>query len=113
VPPVLSGVIFSRISRLPRTTRDLLEAGAVAGETFHLDDLGLPETTDDQALLAALMPAIDAGVLTELDAETERFGFAHSVHRRVILGQLPTRRLRELHLRVVTALERQGDVEPG
>lgn len=113
VPPVLAGVVFSRFSRLPQATRELLEAGAVAGETFRLDDLGLTEAADDQTLLAALMPAIDAGVLTELDVETENLGFAHSVHRRVILDQVPTRRLRELHLRVATALERRDGTEPG
>ena len=102
----VSDVIDQRTARLPEETRRALAAAAVIGREIPLATLAaVLELTPAQSL-AALEPAIDAGLLVA--AKPDRFAFANSLYRSAIYRATPLATRGALHLGVARFLEPQG-----
>jgi len=110
IPPNLQGVIASRIDRLPRDERRLLQVAAAIGPKMALATLGgaaaLPEH-----LLRLHLAALDAAeLLIEVHAASEpSYRFSHELVRQVTYeSMLELTRVR-LHTRVLATLESSDD----
>ncbi|MER7001625.1 BTAD domain-containing putative transcriptional regulator [Dactylosporangium sp. NPDC000555] len=108
VPESVRDVITRRLSRLPERTRRLLETAAVIGRDVDL--LLLEAATEDRAsgghelVMAALEPAVAAGVLLELPNGWD-YRFSHVLVRDTVYGGLSRLRRARLHRGVGEALE--------
>ncbi|MGI5238527.1 BTAD domain-containing putative transcriptional regulator [Dactylosporangium sp. CA-139066] len=108
VPESVRDVIGRRLSRLPEATRAMLETAAVIGRDVDL--LLLEAATEDRTagghelVMAALEPAVAAGVLLEVPDGWD-YRFSHALVRDAVYGGLSRLRRARLHRRVGEALE--------
>ena len=106
LPEGVREVIRRRLARLSERTHRVLIAAAVVGPTFAVpvlrlvDDAGEP---DD--LLDAIDEAVAARVVVELPGVGGQYGFAHSLVRQALYGELSAARRARLHRRVGEAIE--------
>lgn len=101
VPGSVLDAVTARVARVPESARDLLDTLAVIGGgtgPWLLDALGFRS--------AALDACGEAGMLLD---EGDAIAFRHELLRDVVYQQLSTPRRRELHARVLAALERRGE----
>ncbi|MEV6926741.1 BTAD domain-containing putative transcriptional regulator [Dactylosporangium sp. NPDC051485] len=108
VPESVRDVIERRLSRLPGRTRDLLATAAVLGRDVDL--LLLEAATENresgghERVMAALEPAVAAGVLLEVPDGWD-YRFSHALVRDAVYGGLSRLERARLHKRVGEALE--------
>jgi DNA-binding CsgD family transcriptional regulator len=101
LPESLRDLVLADVRRLPAKTQQVLEAAAVAGQRSGHALLAAATGLGDDALLAALRPAVSANVLVP---DADGYAFRHALIREAILGEvLPGGRTR-LHVRVAEAL---------
>jgi hypothetical protein len=104
LPSGVRGVIGQRLGGLPRRCQELLAMGAVIGREVELGTLALVAGETPEALLAALAPALDGGVL---DADPERpmfYRFSHPLVRESLYEELAPAVRADLHRRVGDSL---------
>ena len=102
-PQGIREVVSQRLSRLPRTTRALLDLAAVVGTEFELDSVrrAAPELLKR---VDSLKPAESAGIIEEIQAPAITYRFTHELVRRAIYDRLTGMTRAQLHLRVGKAL---------
>ncbi|MGN6564786.1 MAG: ATP-binding protein [Thermomicrobiales bacterium] len=111
VPALLGQVIAGRLRRLPPETVQLLGVAAVAGQEIALALWAAAAGTDEEALLAALEPALQARLVAETpDGAAVRF--AHALIREALYESLPPVRRRLLHRRAGEALTATPNPDP-
>jgi DNA-binding CsgD family transcriptional regulator/tetratricopeptide (TPR) repeat protein len=111
LPESLRDLVLADVRRLPADTQQVLEAPAVAGQRVGHALLAAATGLGDDALLAALRPAVSANVLVP---DADGYAFRHALIREAILGEvLPGARTR-LHARMAEALAADPSLaEPG
>jgi len=104
LPEGVRQVIGSRIARLSREDRRLLEAAAVLGDEFGrmFPVIARMLGTDVSALAETVEEAVSAGMLRE---DGESYRFAHALIRDAVLDELPLPRRQRLHLAAARATE--------
>jgi predicted ATPase/DNA-binding CsgD family transcriptional regulator len=107
-PESVREVAGQRIARLGEGTVDLLEAAAVAGPEFELEQVRRAAGLGEEELLAAFDEAVASGMVEELPSQRLGCRFTHELVRRALYDGLARGRRAELHLRVGEALERTG-----
>jgi DNA-binding SARP family transcriptional activator len=110
VPPSVVEVLRTRLSGLPRTTREVLELAAVAGREVTLDVLEAAGTPAEEAL-TALDSAMAVGLVVE-GAHPWSWRFAHALVQEVLVGDLSGLRRAGLHARLGAALEQRSAGAP-
>ena len=115
VPPGVQELLRQRLEPLPPPSRRVLEVAAVVGREFDLAPLASrARRAGPDALLDALAPALDAGIVREVTGALQRYAFTHALMRETVYSRLaPTARI-ALHAAVGAALEATGprdDVE--
>ncbi len=112
LPEGVREVVGRRLSMLPDTTQHLLTAASVIGARFDLHLLVIAAKSDDDAVLDALEPAINAQLITETGFG--RFQFAHALIRSTLHQELSTTRRARLHRAVAQAILQlnESDLEP-
>ncbi len=104
VPEGVRDVVGRRLDRLSGGANAVLTTGAVIGRSFGLDLLvDLLDESEDQ-ILDVLDEALRARLVEETGAG--EFRFAHALTRTVLAEELSATRLRRLHDRITTTLER-------
>lgn len=104
VPVGVRDVIRRRVARLPHDTLQLLAITAVIGREFDLEVL-FALSTDQDATLDQLEPALREGLVIQSREERSRYQFSHALVAETIYDQsTPVARAR-LHHRVGEALE--------
>jgi DNA-binding SARP family transcriptional activator len=103
VPPSVGEVLRTRLSRLPRSTRAVLELAALAGREVTLDLLEAAGTPAEEAL-GALDSAVAVGLVTEGGAPWS-WRFAHALVQEVLVGGMSALTRARLHARLGRALE--------
>jgi tetratricopeptide (TPR) repeat protein len=114
LPDGVREVIHRRLDPLPERTRALLDAAAVIGRAFDLRVLARMTDVDLSAVLDALGPAIDLGIVNGVPDALREARFAHALLQETLLGDLASQRRAELHLLAAEALEHvhAGAVDP-
>ena len=111
VPPTVQAVLAARIDRLPPDEKSLVQMASVIGKDVPSDLLqtiaDLPDDVFHQALahLRAAELLRQTGLVDDLE-----FTFKHALTHDVAYGSLLQERRREIHVRILEALEaRTGD----
>jgi transcriptional regulator with AAA-type ATPase domain/tetratricopeptide (TPR) repeat protein len=106
VPDTVQEVLLARINRLPDRERRLLQSAAVIGKNVSVDLLrGLAELSEE-ALGEALSLLRAGDFLYEGSTGSDvQYSFKHALTHEVAYGSLRLDRRRELHARIVEAIE--------
>jgi hypothetical protein len=110
VPAGVTGLIERRLVRLPGPTVPVLRVAAVLGLEIELTVLSRAAEETEIALVEALEPGIDAGLVVAGEPAAGRLAFAHSLVREAIVAGLPAAERERLHWRAGEAI---SAVHPG
>ena len=106
VPATVQAVLAARIDRLPLETKHLLQTAAVIGHEVPLALLQAIADCSEEALHRSLTQLQGAEFLYETRLFPEReYTFKHALTHEVAYSSLLQERRRELHARIVAALE--------
>jgi DNA-binding SARP family transcriptional activator len=106
VPPSVGEVLKTRLSRLPKATREVLELAAVAGREVTLDLLEAAGSPAEESL-AALDSAVAAGLVVE-GGTPWSWRFTHALVQEVLVAGLSALGRARLHARLGRALEQRA-----
>jgi len=110
IPASVQGVLAARIDRLPPARRTLLHVAAVIGKDVPFALLHAVAGLAEEALLAELAELRAGEFLYEIDLPTgTEYTFKHALTHAVAYESMLRRHRRELHARVLAALERGGE----
>jgi transcriptional regulator with AAA-type ATPase domain/tetratricopeptide (TPR) repeat protein len=106
VPDTVQGVLLSRIGRLPETEQALLQSAAVIGKDVPLPILAAVTALPEEPLAQALRHLSAAEFLYEVSSFPEvKYRFRHALTHEVAYESLRPERRRQLHARIVVAIE--------
>ncbi len=105
VPDTLEEVLRARINRLPDRERRLLQWAAAIGKTVPLEVLAALTGMGDDELRPLLNRLRAAEFLHEVGTEGH-YTFKHALTHEVAYGGIPPAERREIHARIVAAIER-------
>jgi transcriptional regulator with AAA-type ATPase domain/tetratricopeptide (TPR) repeat protein len=107
IPPTVQAVLAARIDRLAPEDRRLLQTASVVGKDVPVALLQAIAEADELAMRAGLARLQAAEFLYEVPLSREaEYTFKHALTHDVAYGELLTERRRELHARIVEAIER-------
>jgi hypothetical protein len=109
VPDAVSAVIQRRLAFLSETSVAMLQAAAVLGPEFTVDDVAAVVDARLDDVTDALEPAIRSGLLTEVHRQ---LGFGHDLIRQVVLDGMASGRRASLHLRAADVLAGRLSADP-
>ncbi len=101
IPPGVRFVVRRRVSRLPRSSQQLLSTAAVLGSPFRLDTLAAVVETTAASVLADLAPALDEGLLVESRGE---LAFSHALVGDALASEINAARRAAIHAGAAQAL---------
>jgi DNA-binding SARP family transcriptional activator len=104
VPAGVRDVVRRRLARLPESTIDLLQTGAVIGRDIDLTLLALAADRSFDGCLDDLEPAIVQRLLVMAPDQPMVLRFSHALVREVVVDGISSLRRARLHLRVADAL---------
>jgi predicted ATPase len=107
IPASVHAVLAARIDRLPAADKRLLQAAAVLGTEVPFSLLREIAEMSDADLRRSLAALVGAELLYEVSLLPEaEYAFKHVLTHDVTYGTLLQQRRRELHVRIVEAIER-------
>lgn len=108
LPDSVRAAVDARLARLSSQARQVLEAGAVLGETFDFDEVHTASGRQAMETVDGLDELVARQLLVEQppDGEPSRFQFQHAIVRGVVYRGLSTWRRRLLHRRAAEVLEK-------
>jgi class 3 adenylate cyclase/tetratricopeptide (TPR) repeat protein len=107
VPATVQAVLAARIDRLPQGEKSLLQAAAVIGKRVPFTILEAIAPEGDLRLRLAHLQAAEFLYETSLFPELE-YTFKHALTHEVAYTSLLQQRRRDLHARIVTAIEERS-----
>lgn len=111
IPSGVRDVVRRRLARLPATTLEMLQLGAVVGRDVELTVLTRAAESDPETCLDELEPAIVQRLLTAVAGQPSVVRFAHALVREVVLEDVSPLRRARFHLRVADAIESTGGAD--
>jgi predicted ATPase len=106
VPVTVQAVLAARIDRLPSADRALLQTAAVIGKDVSFARLRAVADLPEQLLRAGLTRLQGSEFLYETSLVPElEYAFKHALSQEVAYGAMLPERRRQVHLRIVDALE--------
>ena len=106
IPPTVQAVLAARIDRLAPEDKRLLQTASVIGKDVPFALLQAIAETDEPAVRAGLARLQAAEFLYEVQLSREaEYTFKHALTHEVTYGGLLQERRRELHARIVDAIE--------
>jgi tetratricopeptide (TPR) repeat protein len=107
VPDTVQAILSSRIDRLPAEQKQLLEIAAVIGQMFPFALLQTVADQPEDVLRRALGHLHSAELVYETHSSSDlEYTFKHALTHEVAYGSLLYERRRDLHARIVGAMER-------
>ncbi|HEV8531784.1 MAG TPA: sigma 54-interacting transcriptional regulator [Methylomirabilota bacterium] len=107
VPPTVEEMLAARLARLPSEERDLLDCAAVIGKDVPLPLLHAVTDLADLDVFSRMRQLQGAELLYETGSFPKvEYTFKHALTHEVTYRTIPPERRRDLHGRVVAALER-------
>jgi DNA-binding SARP family transcriptional activator/tetratricopeptide (TPR) repeat protein len=112
VPPTVAATVQERVDRLGAPARRVLEAAALAGDGFVLDEVQPATALSDWEALAGLERALQARVIVPAEGHDGGAGggyrFVHDLARAALEAQLGHERRRRVHARIAATLATRG-----
>ena len=106
VPDTVQGVLLSRIAQLPEVEQAVLRSAAVVGKDVSLPVLAAVADLPEETLGGALRRLSAAEFLYEITPAPEiKYRFRHALTHEVAYESLRPERRRQLHTRIVEAIE--------
>ena len=107
LPPTLRRTIETRLQRLNRTQRRILDYAAVIGGEFDFNLLRTASQDDEESLLTTLDELMDAALLIEpRSLNSPEFMIHHDRTTEVAYETIPSVRRKGMHLQVARAMEK-------
>lgn len=104
IPDTLQGLILTRVDRLPRPLRLLLQHASIVGRVFRLPMLELLGHPREE-LRSAMLELEDHGLIVpERTAPVEEFSFKHVLTQEAIYDAILRQTRRKLHLQLAEGL---------
>ncbi|TPG34215.1 BTAD domain-containing putative transcriptional regulator [Mycolicibacterium hodleri] len=107
VPEAVSGVIRQRMSRLPKPSRTVLYAAAVAGTEFLVARLAAAVDRSVAETAAALLPAQRAGLIVDVPRQPGSLRFSHGLVRDAVAAEITGVGRARLHADIARAHSRE------
>jgi hypothetical protein len=104
LPAGVTGLIQQRLARLPDRTVTVLRVAAVLGLEIDVAVLSRAAEDTEIAVVEALEPGLDAGLVVSGEPAADRLAFPHSLVREAIVADLPAAERERLHWRAGEAL---------
>ncbi|MHB8691338.1 MAG: ATP-binding protein [Solirubrobacteraceae bacterium] len=113
LPEAIRRTVAQRVGLVSDGCRELLATASVVGREFTLALVERASAVPDGGSLELIGEAIAAGLVEELSATAERYGFSHALVAETLYEVLAAGRRAELHSRVAHTLEGiyAGDLE--
>ena len=111
IPPGAQELLRRRLAPMPPASRRLLEAAAVVGREFDLGPLATIMAAPVADLVAALEPALRAGLVRAVPDVLRRYTFTHALMRETLYDDLASGARMQLHAAVGEALETSGTAD--
>jgi DNA-binding SARP family transcriptional activator len=109
LPHGVRETIARRVARLGPDAARVLAAGAVLGAEFDLATAAVVASAERAGARDGIERAIRAGLVREIPAADDRFGFAHALVRQVLNDDLPPATARDLHRKAAAALTARAE----
>jgi DNA-binding CsgD family transcriptional regulator len=109
LPESLRDLVLADVRRLPAETQRVLEVLGVAGQWSGHPLLAAVTGIGDDALFAALKPAVSVNVLVP---DADGYAFRHALIREAILGEVLPGQKTQLHARLAEALAADPSLVP-
>ena len=108
LPASFDHIVAERTALVPERARSLLELAAVLGGELDSELLRAAASyPSPSALLSALEPALQAGLVRTVEEHPDRLMFSHALIRDALAAGLPAQRRQQHHLAVLCALRLQ------
>lgn len=115
MPAGIQGIIEARLAPLEEDSKRLLEQAAILGKTFEFDILHLAAEIDEDELIDKIDLFLRRDLIREeSDPDRDRYQFAHSKIRDVLLQGIHPRRVKRYHLSAATSIEKEfsDEIQP-
>lgn len=107
LPAGRAALIAKRLSRFSSSTQAVLGTAAIVGREFDIALLVAAGAGSEPAVKLAISEAVTTGLLAHTrERKQGSFAFAHEEIAEVLVETIPRDRVRQLHLRIAQALER-------
>jgi DNA-binding SARP family transcriptional activator len=110
VPATLLEAVADRVHQLRPATRAVLNAAAVLGRHFSLEDVAVVSAYKAEAVLEALDEAREARLVDEVPVLLDEFAFRHALLREAVHDLMSRSRRLRLHAAAAAAYEGRSDV---
>jgi predicted ATPase len=107
VPPTVQQALVERVERLGPAARRVLEAAALAGDPFRLEDVQPATALGEFETLDGLERALQSQVVTQ--GEDGAYRYVHDLARSALAAALLPERRRLIHLRLAETLQARRD----
>lgn len=106
IPPTIQDVIMARVDALPEAAKDVLQIASVIEREFSRELIKRVAGDREQELFSCLSALKDAELIFERGISPHlTYVFRHALTRDVINNSILTRKKRELHNEIATAME--------
>jgi len=106
IPSTLHGSLTARLDHLSPAAREIAQIAAVIGRDVSVALLGAVATLDQPSLQAAFQELTRSGLMLPRKGPSETaYSFKHTLVQNAAYGALLRRRRRELHAKIVVAIE--------
>ena len=107
LPAGLTALIARRIARFSASTQAVLSTAAIIGREFNVSTVVAAGAGSEAAVQLAISDALSVGMLRPTyERDAGGYAFSHEQVAAVLVSSVPPDRLRQLHARVASAIER-------
>jgi tetratricopeptide (TPR) repeat protein/transcriptional regulator with XRE-family HTH domain len=112
VPDTVRDSILERFAHLSSTSAEAVDAAAVFGQRFLVEEVAAALEVDAVELDGALQEAVEIGLIEPTGRPDEQYTFIHALTHQALYEHLSPQRRRRLHLKVAETLEREYRNKP-
>jgi DNA-binding SARP family transcriptional activator/tetratricopeptide (TPR) repeat protein len=110
VPRSMLAAVIERLHSISPTTHDVVNAAAVLGQNFNLDDVAVVAGCSARVALASLDEAHSARLVNEVPNSIDQYTFRHALLREAVHSLMPNSRRVRAHFDAGRAFDGRDDM---